>query len=91
MTQKFDSKGKAIIRGLFYAGRSDLYNSENGKEKKTFEEILKNPEIKIVAGDMVQFGLVHEDNGIIRIATTKLEDGYDLWLVNPKSGAGIRA
>jgi hypothetical protein len=30
-------------------------------------------------------------NEVVRIATTKFRDGFDLWLVDPKSGAGIRA
>lgn len=101
MTRQFNSKYEAIIRGLFYAGRSDLYGDEKEEVKKTLEEVFKNPEIKIVDGDIVQFDHVHEDctmiefknvkNETIRIATTKLGDGFDLWLINPKSGAGIRA
>lgn len=100
MTHKFGSKYEAIVKGLFYAGRSDLNIEENGEIKKTLEEILKNPEIKIVDGEIAQFGTVHEDctilefkninNNTIRIATTKLEDGFDLWLVDPESGAGLR-
>jgi hypothetical protein len=62
--------------------------------------MLKNPEIKVVDGEIAQFGYVHEDctmiefknakNEVVRIATTKFRDGFDLWLVDPESGSGIR-
>ncbi len=101
MTQQFDSKYGAITTGLFYAGRSDLYRDENGIVKETLDEILKNPEIKIVNENIIQFDYVHEDctmiefknkkNVPVRIATTKFRDGFDLWIINPESGAGVRA
>ena len=100
MTTKFDSKYEAIIRGLYYAGMSSLYKDEDGKVKKTLEEILENPEIKVVDGEIAQFGYVHKDcttiefkntkNEVVRIATTEFRDGFDLWLINPESGFGIR-
>ena len=100
MTTKFDSKYEAITRGLYYAGMTDLCKDEEGKVKATLEEILKNPEIKVVDGEIAQFGYVHEDctmiefkntkNEVVKIATTKFRDGFDLWLIDPKSGSGIR-
>lgn len=101
MTQQFDSKYEAIVVGLFYAGRSDLYRDEKGIVKETLDDILKNPEIKIIDENIVQFNYAHEDctmiefdnkkNEIVRIATTKFRDGFDLWLVDPESGAGVRS
>lgn len=101
MTQQFDSKYEAITVGLFYAGRSDLHRSEKGEAKETLDDILKNPEIKIVDENIVQFNYVHKDctmiefknkkNEIVRIATTKFRNGFDLWLIDPKSGASVRA
>jgi hypothetical protein len=100
MTSQFDSKYEAITVGLSYAGRSDLYTDEKGIVKETLDEILKNPEIEIVEGNIAQIGYVHEDctmiefknkkNLIVRIATTKFRDGFDLWLIDPESGAGAR-
>lgn len=101
MTSFFESKYEAISKGLFYAGRSDLYEYEKGMIKKTLDEILKNPEIKTVEGNINQFGYVHEDctmiefknkkNETIRIATTRFRNGFDLWLINPESGVAVRA
>jgi hypothetical protein len=100
MTTKFDSKYEAITKGLYYAGMASLYEEEKGNKKKTLEEFLKSPEIKVVDGEIAQFGYVHEDctmiefknskNEVVRIATTKFRDGFDLWLIDPKSGGGIR-
>ena len=95
MTTKFDSKCDAITVGLHYAGMDCLYKDGKGEVKKTLEDILNNPEIKIVDGNVAQLGYVHEDctmiefnntkNDIVRIATTKFRDGFDLW-----RGAGVR-
>jgi hypothetical protein len=100
MSTKFDCKYEAIIEGLYYAGKTDLCKDGDGKLKKSLEEILNNPEIKIVGENIVQLGYVHEDctmiefkntkNEVVRIATTKFRDGFDLWLIDPKSGAGVR-
>lgn len=100
MTTKFDSKCEAIIVGLHSAGMKVLYEDEKGIVKKTLEDILKNPEIKIVDESVAQFDYVHEDctmiefkntkNEVVRVATTKFRDGFDLWLIDPKSGFGIR-
>ena len=99
MTTQFDSKHHAITTGLYHAGRQDLSNDEEGKIK-SLEEILKNPEVKIVDGGIAQFGYTHEDttmiefknsiNVLTRIATTKFRDGFDLWFIDPDSGAGMR-
>lgn len=100
MTTKFDSKYEAITIGLHYAGMSDLCKDEGGKVKETLEDVLKNPEIKVVDGEIAQFGYVHEDctmiefknakDEVVKIATAKFRDGFDLWLIDPKSGSGIR-
>lgn len=100
MTTKFDSKYEAIIEGLYYSGMTDLCKDGDGKLKVSLEEIIKNPEIKIVDETIAQFGYVHEDctmiefkntkNQVIRVASTKFRDGFDLWLIDPKSGAGMR-
>ena len=102
MTTEFDSKQHAIIRGLYYAGRSDLYRDSKGGAK-SLEEILKNPEIKVVDDNIAQFGRVRENTTMIeftnsknkkcRIATTRLVHGFelfDLWLIYPESGAAVR-
>ena len=99
MTTPFDSKRDAIATGLHYAGRSDLYKDDKGN-LKSLEEILKSPEIKTVDSTISQFGYVHDDNLMVefpnsdkkvcRIATTKFRDGFDLWLVDPKSGMAVR-
>lgn len=101
MSTKFDSKYEAITKGLCYAGMEDLCKDEKGDMKKTLEDILKNPEVKVVDGNVAQFGYVHEDctmiefknvkNEVVRIATTKFRDGFDLWLIEPKNGIGVRA
>lgn len=100
MTRQFDSKYEAITVGLFCAGRSDLYRDEKGIVKETLDEILKNPEIKIVDENIAQFNYVHKDctmiefknkkNEIVRIATTKFRNGFDLWLIDPESGESVR-
>ena len=100
MTSQFDSKYDAMTTGLYYVERSDLYRDEKGIIKETLDDILKNPEIKVVNENVIQFGYIHEDctmiefknkkNVIVRIATTKFRDGFDLWLINPESGAGVR-
>jgi len=99
MTTQFDSKLDAITRGMMYAGRQDLYNDGNDGIKP-LEDILKNPEIKIVDGNIEQFGYIHEDTLMIefsnsdgrtcRIATTKFRDGFDLWLIDPEIGIAHR-
>lgn len=99
MTTQFDSKHDAITTGLYYEGRKDLSHDGEGKIK-SLEEILKDPEIKIVDGNISQFGYVHEDtimiefknskDVLVKIATTKFRDGFDLWFIEPDSGAGMR-
>lgn len=99
MTTQFDSKLDAITRGLMYAGRQDLYNDGN-EEMKSIEDILKNPDIKVVNDNIEQFGYVHKDTLMIefsnsdcracRIATTKFRDGFDLWLIAPEIGLAHR-
>jgi len=37
---------------------------------------------------MIEFK--NSKNEVVRIATTKFRDGFDLWLIDPKSGGGIR-
>lgn len=101
MTSQFYTKYDAITTGLFCAGRSDLYRGEKGIVKETLDEILKNPEIKVVDDSIIQFDYVHEDctmiesknkkNVLVRIATTKFRNGFDLLLIDPESGAGVRA
>lgn len=98
MTTKYLSKREALKIGMFYAGRSDLYK-DNDREK-TLNEILKSDEVKIVEGNIKQFGFVHEDctmlefkndmGKIVRIATTKLRDGFDCWLIDPERGVAVR-
>lgn len=100
MAQQFDSKYEAITVGLFCAGRSDLYRDEKGIVKETLDEILENPEIKIVDENIAQFNYVHKDctmiefknsnNVLVRIAATKFRGGFDLWFIDPESGAGVR-
>lgn len=100
MTTQFDSKESAIMTGLHYAGRDDLYKDTNGLLKPLLEDILKNSEIKILNDNISQFGYVHEDCTMIefsnskgkisRIATTKFRDGFDLWLIDPESGYSMR-
>lgn len=99
MTTQFDSKHHAITVGLYYAGRPDLYKDGKGKTK-SLDDILKDPEIKIVDGSINQFGYVHEDTTMIefknsndvlvRIATTRFRDGYDLWFIDPESKSAMR-
>lgn len=99
MTTQYESKREAITLGLAYAGRTDLCVNEK-EEILPLEEILKNPEIKVVDETIAQFGYVHEDctmiefensrNVIVRLATTKFRDGFDLWFIDPKSGASMR-
>lgn len=99
MTSQFDSKHHAITVGLYYAGRRDLSHDENGRIR-SLEEILKDPDIKIVDEGIAQFGYIHEDttmvefknsiNVLTRIATTKFRDGFDLWFIDPDSGAAMR-
>jgi hypothetical protein len=99
MTSKFDSKHDAITIGLNCAGRQDLYRDEKGGIR-LLDDILKNPEIKIIDKNIVQFDYAHEDctmiefkngNNIpVRIATTKFRDGFDLWLIDPDSGMATR-
>lgn len=99
MSTQFESKHAAIMTGLYYAGRRDLYSGDNG-ETKSLDDILKNPEIKVVDDNISQFGYVHEDTLMIefynvnsvtcRIATTKFRDGFDLWFVEPESGTTMR-
>ena len=99
MTTQFDSKLGAITIGLKYAGRKDLYTDDNEKIK-SLEDVLKNPEIKVVDKNIEQFGYVHEDTLMIefqnskniacRIAATKFRDGFDLWLIDPESGFATR-
>ena len=99
MTSQFDSKHQAITTGLDYEGRQDLYNGREGKIK-SLEEILKDPEIKTVDESIAQFGYIHEDttmiefkNGndvLVRMATTKFRNGFDLWFIDPNSGVGVR-
>lgn len=99
MTTQFDSKLNAIVIGLMYAGRQDLYSGGNG-EIESLEDILKNPEIKVINGNIERFGYAHEDtlmiefrnskNRMRRIATTKFRGGFDLWLIDPESGFAHR-
>lgn len=100
MTTYFDSKFNAIATGLIYAGRKDLYGNGNGKIE-SLEDILKNPQIKVVDDNIEQFGYVHEGtlmiefqnskNRACRIAVTKFRDGFDLWLIDlPESGFAHR-
>lgn len=98
MTTPFKTKEDAIMTGLFFAGRRDLCYEKD--RIKTLEDILKNPEIKVVGDKIEQFGYVHEDtlmiefpnnkNKICRIAATKFRDGFDLWLIDPESGFAHR-
>lgn len=93
MTSQFDSKQHAITVGLYYVGRQDLYHDEKGGIRP-LEDILKDPEIKIVDKNIEQFGYIHEDctmiefkasnNVLVRIATTRFRDGFDLWFINPR-------
>lgn len=102
MTTEFNSKQDAIVKGLYYAGRRDLYGNGKGGIK-SLDEILKNPEIKIIDDNIVQFGVTREDTTMIeftnsknkkcRIATTRLIHGFDLfdlWLIDTESRAAIR-
>ncbi|MCK4518352.1 hypothetical protein KAT92_06250 [Candidatus Babeliales bacterium] len=94
MSTEYPTKESALFAGMFYAGRSDLCKG------KTLEECLENPEIKATDDTISQFGYVHEDattllflndnNEQVKISTTKFRNGFDLWLINPKSGSGIR-
>lgn len=100
MTNKYDSKHEAITLGLSYAGRTDLCTNDKG-EILGLDEILKNSEIKIVNDTIEQFGYVHEDctmiefknsrDVVVRLASTKFRDGFDLWFIDPKSGFSMRA
>lgn len=99
MTSQFSSKHDAITVGLYYAGRQDLCHDEKGGIK-SLDDILKDPDIKIIDKNIEQFGYVHEDctmielknsnNVLVRIATTKFRDGFDLWLVDPDSEMATR-
>lgn len=99
MTTKFDSKLYAIATGIMYVGREDLY-SDGNEGMKPLEDVLKNPEIKVIDGNINQFGHIHEDTLMIefqssedkpcRIATTKFRDGFDLWLIVPEIGISHR-
>lgn len=99
MTTQFDSKLDAITRGMMYAGRRDLY-SDGNDGIKLLEDILKNPEIKVVDDNIEQFGYIHKDTLMVeflnsdgrtcRIATTKFRDGFDLWLISPEIGLAHR-
>lgn len=61
---------------------------------------MKDPEIKIVDKNIEQFGYIHEDctmiefkasnNVLVRIATTRFRDGFDLWFINPDSEMAAR-
>lgn len=94
MTTEYPTKDLALFSGMYYAGRVDLFKN------KTLEECLKNPEIKIEDKTVEQFGCVHENatalafdnkNGEpVKIITTKFRNGFDLWLINPESGMGMR-
>lgn len=99
LTTKFDSKLEAIATGLMYAGRKDLYSNGSGGIE-SIENILKNPQIKVVNDNIEQFGYAHEDtlmiefqnnkNRVCRIAVTRFRDGFDLWLIDPESGFAHR-
>lgn len=98
MTTKYGSKESALMRGMFYAGRHDLY--KEGERELSLDEVLKKDEVKIVEGEIEQFGFVHEDctmiefksskGKLVRVATTKFRDGFDCWLVDPETGFGQR-
>lgn len=100
MTTQFETKEDAISTGLFFAGRKDLFDNGKG-ERKSLEDILKSPEIKVVDGNIDQLGYVHDDTLMIefpnsdsikcRIAATKFREGFDLWLIDPESGFARRA
>lgn len=94
MSAEYSTKESALLTEMFYAGRADLYKD------KEFEDVLKNPEIKIIDKSISQFGYTHESvmalefknskGVLVQICTTLFRSGFDLWIIDPESGMAMR-
>lgn len=99
MSREYGSQDAALLMGMFYSGRSDLYHQ--GEERdKAIEEILEKGKVKEIDESVAQFGheldgcrgleFKNKDGVMVKIVSCKFRDGYDLWLVDPVSGMAMR-
>jgi len=96
MSTWFPDKETALLTGMYYVGRKDLFENE----KRSIQEIIDSGNAKIVDGEISQFGHVHQgcmmiefnnmDGVPVRVASTAFRNGFDCWLIDPKSGACVR-
>jgi hypothetical protein len=86
MSTQFKSREDAFRRGFCLAGREDL-------KKLSLNEMLEHEDIEVDTHtriiyfghdieDPIVLGFVNTDGFIVRIASCKLRDGYDLWFIN---------
>lgn len=95
MSTMYPDKELALLTGIYYAGRGDLF-----KGRRTVQDIIDGGDAKIIDGGISQFGYVHKNctmieldnmDGVpIRVATTSFRDGFDCWLIVPENGMCVR-
>lgn len=83
MTTKYESKDHALMTGAYYAGytnpedqKTALENAEIGSRK------LESPHEKTI--EVYTFNNVNGDKSSVGVS--EFRDGYDLWLIDDKTG-----
>jgi len=90
MTSEFGSKEQALETGLFYAGFKD----REARDSKLKELLATKPRPVTLGWPQFKQLEVYEirdvNNEAVDLGISQFRNGYDLWLINPENGAGLR-
>ena len=97
MATEFDSEEQALMIGMYYAGREDLYLNKGPmtmEKIKTMDEIevIKNSKINQLGSEVecITIQFLTKSGKLAQVASAPFRSGFDCWLINPKNGMGKR-
>lgn len=85
MSTEYSTKKDALETGIYYAGRTGMPVTElkllDDVHISQFGEELSKSEV---------YEFINKNGKPAKIATSPFRHGWDLWLIDPESGAAVR-
>jgi len=92
MTTEYSTKRQALEMGLFYGGFEDeklrIEKLENLLKSKPKKEYMGFPQLK---HPIEVYALNNPKGDKVKIGIGTFREGYELWLIHPKTGLSLRA